>query len=414
MAPALGRPGLVLIPGPHGLTLALCVLIGALLIPAHPAGAQTERQKATALKEHIQEASAEEARLLEQVEHASARKEELDAQVAAIDREIAPVQNQLQAAQSRLSALEARQRVLETRLRQTREQLATAKDDLARQAIAAYTGGTEGARLAQMIVRSRDLGEVAAKRTYIRVAAGSQTETIARTERLRDEVQDLRDEVDSARGKAQEERDVVAAQRAQLQHKRDAQQSVRTQVVAEVASLNQARDEILARKDEFQAQVRALEQQSNAIAETLRQRPAAPGGDGPAAGRRAGGLVSPLPGESIVSRFGPRVHPIYGDVRMHTGADMGGHTGQAIRAAADGVVVSAGSQGGYGQATVIDHGNGMATLYAHQSQILVSEGQRVSQGALIGKVGCTGTCTGPHLHFEVRINGAPVDPARYL
>ncbi|MDQ4130143.1 MAG: M23 family metallopeptidase, partial [Actinomycetota bacterium] len=117
---------------------------------------------------------------------------------------------------------------------------------------------------------------------------------------------------------------------------------------------------------------------------------------------------------SIVSRFGPRVHPIYGDVRMHTGVDMGGRTGQPIYAAAPGVVVSAGWQGGYGQATVIDHGNGMATLYGHQSQILVSPGERVSQAQLIGRVGCTGSCTGPHLHFEVRINGNPVDPARYL
>jgi murein DD-endopeptidase MepM/ murein hydrolase activator NlpD len=397
-----------------GAALTLCVLAAALTTGGGRAGAQTDREKRHSLREHIQEASAEEARLLEQIEHASARKESLDAEVAAIDREIAPVQSRLDAAQSRLSALEVRQRRVEARLADAREQLAAAKDDLARQAIAAYTGGTEAARFAVILTRSRDLDELAARRTYLKLAAGSQSEMVGRHEHLRDEVADLREEVDAARRHAQEQRDVVAAERAALQRRRDAQQRVRNQADAEVNRLNQARSEVLARKEEFQSQIRALEQQSSAIAETLRQRQAAPGVDPPVVVQGSGRLASPLPGESIVSGFGPRVHPIYGDVRMHTGADMGGYTGQAIRAAADGVVVTAGWQGGYGQATVVDHGGGMATLYAHQSQIIVSAGQRVRRGELIGRVGCTGTCTAPHLHFEVRINGSPVNPAAYI
>jgi murein DD-endopeptidase MepM/ murein hydrolase activator NlpD len=108
------------------------------------------------------------------------------------------------------------------------------------------------------------------------------------------------------------------------------------------------------------------------------------------------------------------VHPVYGTVRMHTGIDYGASSGTSIRAAGDGVVVTASSMGGYGMATVIDHGGGLATLYGHQSSIGVSAGQRVSQGQTIGRVGCTGTCTGPHLHFEVRVNGSPVNPLSYL
>jgi len=78
------------------------------------------------------------------------------------------------------------------------------------------------------------------------------------------------------------------------------------------------------------------------------------------------------------------------------------------------VVVSAGWLGGYGNATIVDHGGGIATLYAHQSRISVSEGERVARGQIIGRVGCTGTCTGDHLHFEVRIDGEPVNPVPYL
>jgi murein DD-endopeptidase MepM/ murein hydrolase activator NlpD len=127
-----------------------------------------------------------------------------------------------------------------------------------------------------------------------------------------------------------------------------------------------------------------------------------------------GVLAIPIPGAPVSSGFGPRIHPIFGDVRMHTGADFAASSGTPIHAAADGIVVSAGPFGGYGNATVIDHGHSLATLYGHQSVIVVSGGERVTRGQVIGFVGCTGNCTGPHLHFEVRVSGTPVDPLPYL
>jgi murein DD-endopeptidase MepM/ murein hydrolase activator NlpD len=114
------------------------------------------------------------------------------------------------------------------------------------------------------------------------------------------------------------------------------------------------------------------------------------------------------------SGFGFRVHPIFGTRRMHTGIDFGAPSGTPIFAAESGVVFSAGTRGGYGNATVIDHGGGISTLYAHQSRFGVSAGQQVTRGQVIGYVGSTGYSTGPHLHFEVRISGSPVDPAPYL
>lgn len=99
---------------------------------------------------------------------------------------------------------------------------------------------------------------------------------------------------------------------------------------------------------------------------------------------------------------------------LHPGIDIGAAMGTPIRAAAAGTVIVAAYSGGYGNLVVIDHGNGLATAYAHQSQIAVSVGQQVAQGQLIGYVGSTGFSTGPHLHFEVRVNGSPVDPMGYL
>ncbi|HEY3050634.1 MAG TPA: peptidoglycan DD-metalloendopeptidase family protein [Gaiellaceae bacterium] len=118
------------------------------------------------------------------------------------------------------------------------------------------------------------------------------------------------------------------------------------------------------------------------------------------------GLIWPVNGP-VVSGFGMR----WG--RMHTGIDIAVPYGTPIHAAASGSVIFAGWMGGYGNFVIIDHGGGMATAYAHQSSIAVGGGT-VSQGQVIGYVGCTGHCFGPHLHFEVRINGSPVDPMGYL
>ena len=108
------------------------------------------------------------------------------------------------------------------------------------------------------------------------------------------------------------------------------------------------------------------------------------------------------------------MHPIFHEVRMHTGIDIGAGYGSPVRAAAAGTVVVAGYVSGYGTAIVIDHGGGLATLYGHLSRLGVHVGSRVSGGQTIGAVGTTGNSTGPHLHFEVRVNGTPVDPMPYL
>ncbi len=99
---------------------------------------------------------------------------------------------------------------------------------------------------------------------------------------------------------------------------------------------------------------------------------------------------------------------------MHTGIDIDGPRGADIVAAASGTVIHAGSYGGYGNTVIIDHGGGMATLYAHQSSVIVSNGQKVLIADVIGYVGSTGLSTGPHLHFEVRLSGDPVDPTTYF
>ena len=129
---------------------------------------------------------------------------------------------------------------------------------------------------------------------------------------------------------------------------------------------------------------------------------------------RGTGVMS-LPSDGLItSTFGYRQHPILRSRRFHAGIDFGAPSGSPIRAADDGVVIFANWYGGYGRSVIIDHGNSTTTLYGHASRIFVSEGQQVQRGQAIAAVGSTGFSTGPHLHFEVRKNGEPVNPLNFL
>ncbi|MGH3744329.1 MAG: M23 family metallopeptidase [Mycobacteriales bacterium] len=156
------------------------------------------------------------------------------------------------------------------------------------------------------------------------------------------------------------------------------------------------------------SRVAQLQVESAQIAALIRQRAATGTG---VVGK--GGLLWPTPGP-VTSPFGYRVDPVTGKYALHAGLDIGAPTGARIRAAKAGTVIFAGQETGYGNYTCIDHGGGFSTCYAHQSKQLVTVGETVAQGQVIGLVGDTGYTTGPHLHFETRVNGTPVNPAQYF
>ena len=179
------------------------------------------------------------------------------------------------------------------------------------------------------------------------------------------------------------------------------------QAAAEAANEQNQIALIQSQKSAWERELAELQAVSDNIAAQLRTRAST------GQGIPGGCLVRPVPG-AIVSGFGYRSNPIGGGRGFHAGLDMASPSGTPIKACRSGQVVIASGQGGYGNTVVIDHGGGMATLYGHQSSIAVSVGQQVVVGQVIGYVGSTGNSTGPHLHFEVRIAGNPVDPVPYL
>jgi len=170
-------------------------------------------------------------------------------------------------------------------------------------------------------------------------------------------------------------------------------------------------DSLESQKDETERAYNDLQRASKRIEQMIRARKG--GSNVPSGNIVSGTYIWPTNGV-VTSSFGWRTHPIFGKQILHAGMDIGADYGENVVAADGGVVVTAGEISGYGETVIIEHNATYSTLYAHSSELLVSEGQVVKKGQLIARVGETGYTTGPNLHFEVRVNGSPTDPQEYL
>ncbi|TDA69837.1 MAG: peptidase M23 [Clostridia bacterium] len=210
----------------------------------------------------------------------------------------------------------------------------------------------------------------------------------------------------------------IEARKAALERKRDHIASLEAENTRELANLAGQKEkkqglleQALASKEAAERALAEEEEASRQLAAKIKELEARLAKEPFVGGR----FAWPLPGHSrITSDFGWRIHPILGGRRFHDGIDIDAPQGTRVIAAADGTVLLAGWYGGYGNAVVISHGGSITTLYGHMSRIGVSEGQRVTRGQEIGRVGTTGLSTGYHLHFGVRKNGEPINPWSYL
>ncbi|MER3395829.1 MAG: hypothetical protein C4319_03480 [Acidimicrobiia bacterium] len=259
-----------------------------------------------------------------------------------------------------------------------------------------------------VILEARSISELGWRRTYL-------DSVVARDRKDQVELIALRDRLDSERALLEDTKNLLISRRNVVQEQTEevislykANLEARDLAQKELENHRELLSMVLADRAEALRMLDSLEGVSD---EAKRELLATASQGSPTV--IPGFFVWPADGP-LTSGFGPRLHPIAGVVRQHNGIDIGAPYGAPVRAAASGTVIKAGAMGGYGLVVVIDHGNGLSTLYAHQSRILVSPGSSISQGAVVGEVGSTGYSTGPHLHFEVRINGEPVDPMQWF
>lgn len=291
------------------------------------------------------------------------------------------------------------------RLRRAREELAAQQSTLDQRAATAYILGP-GAYL-EVVLGSTDLVSLSERTAYMQRILTIASDDLAGIRVARTLVADRQGRVETYEGVVTEHFQEVQKRVEQIAALRSEQTALLAQVDLEAEAYADSLDTLAEAREQYEEAVAALEAESARIQGVIQ------GTGSSGTGQYGGELYWPTSG-AIVSGFGYRTHPVYGTTRFHAGVDIGGACGQPIFAAEDGTVISAGANGGYGNATVIDHGNGLSTLYGHQSSLGVSSGQSVSRAQQIGLVGTTGLSTGCHLHFEVRVNGAPVDPVPYL
>jgi murein DD-endopeptidase MepM/ murein hydrolase activator NlpD len=389
---------------------SLLVVGLALVLAAPAAGDDIDDQKA-----------AVDARIAAlQAEIAASKQQEgvLTSQLSAVVSELSAAQNAVDDAQSSLGILEA--------------ELAAEQDHLAQLTVSLQRQTRRLERLQIEYARAVAILESRVRAIYIDeppdvlsflVSASSFDDLIDNYEflsRIGAQDQRIARQVESAKRKAAKERRATVSTRrltaatvSVISARTDDARTARDWLAANRDTLSAARElkqsaVVSSRetREEYLAEVDALAAQSATLAAAIRDAQAGAGSTDTGS-PSAAGLIWPVDGV-VVSGFGMR----WG--RMHEGIDIAASSGTPIRAAAAGTVIYSGWLGGYGNLVVVDHGNGLATAYAHASSILVGVGQQVTQGGTVSLVGSTGNSSGPHLHFEVRINGAAVDPLPYL
>jgi septal ring factor EnvC (AmiA/AmiB activator) len=389
--------------------LAFLLLAGALALPSWAGTDPDDERDDTRARQREVDTQLD-------VLHASdveleARLEQIDAERRAQEAALEQARAQEAAAEAELAALMVDIEAAEARVD---EQRVRAQD----RAVAAYVHPRgEGI---EVLLSTEDLNELHEKSVFIRQVADYDRQVLEAYRVAEGELVEQRARADAVRNEAIVARADADAALVSLDAQRQEQETVRQALDVRIAEFEREADALEVEEANLTAIISAREAEARraaaATSTTAAPPSPAPGGSSPtnppsppstARPPTTGQLAWPVNGV-LTSTFGWR----WG--RMHNGIDIGASTGSTIRAAAAGQVFFAGWMGGYGNTVLIDHGGGMTTLYAHQSQINVGDGQQVGKGDTLGLVGSTGNSTGPHLHFEVRIGGVPKNPLAYL
>ena len=370
------------------LTGVLTVIICSISVFSFAANSPEIEQK----KEKIQE----------QINEATEEKEELDEELSAnlqqvqkLDETIMNSQNELDDLSSKISTLQNTIDETKKRLSDVEERYNKQKGMLDNRLIAVYEAGD--IQYIDVVLSSANIAEFISNYFLITELASYDFDLLEIVEKEKNEIEKSKEQLD----KTKEE--MITAKQTQ---QKTAIVLENTKTIREnyIKKLSTEEQELQKKIDEYNAQYAALEQEIRAIALSS------------ISPEYIGGVMAwPVPGyTSISSPFAMRVHPITGVYKLHTGVDIRAPQGANFVAAADGVVTKAGYNTAYGNMVIIDHGGGISTLYAHGSEIMVEVGQTVNKLDTVLKVGATGYATGPHAHFEVRINGTAVQPLDYI
>lgn len=355
--------------------------------------AETVQDKINKARQEKQAAQAAQA-------EAKGKMQDAMAQIAKLDDEAEVIRAELNAIDTIISEADAKIAAKEAEIAELEAQIAADDAEFCDRLRAMDENNT--ASYIDLLINSQSLSDFVARVETIREITEHDQGIINRMIALRDSVEASKNEVVAYRAEQQEARNLVQGRQDALQAKINEKTSYMKALEKDVAKYEQMEKAAAAQEESLKASVSA----------------GASRGTVSSSGRiiyDGGVFCWPAPSYTYISsEFGYRIHPVYGTKKYHSGMDMAAPGGSPILAAANGTVRFAGWNGGYGYCVIIDHGNGIQTLYGHSSKLLVSKGQTVTRGQKIALVGTTGTSTGNHLHFEVLNNGTPTNPRPYF
>lgn len=387
--------------------LALAVAF-AVSVSASGAGAQDRTQidaRLADIREQIAAAREKEAALSSDIADVTSRIRALESEVGDVSGKLEALEADLALHQEKLDRLTELFLLQTQRLRFLKRQHAEAMDRLNRRIVDLYESEEIGAL--DVVLSAASFTDALDQLDYLR-EIGSQDRRIARqVGTAKTAMRELRKRTAKTKVRVEAVTRAIAVRTAQAR-------AVRDRLLARQSGLSTARSNKRATLEDIREHERHLAQEeaeltamSAQLAATIMSAQSVPTVAVVSGTPSASGFIWPV-GGPVVSPFGLR----WG--RMHEGIDIAAPYGAGVVAAAAGTVIVSGWMGGYGNLVVIDHGGGIATAYAHLSSFGVGSGQPVGQGQFVGAIGCTGQCFGPHLHFEVRVNGYAVDPLGYL
>jgi murein DD-endopeptidase MepM/ murein hydrolase activator NlpD len=327
----------------------------------------------------------------------------LESGIADLGSELASLETQLATSRARLARVREELQEQTEHLRLVRRQLAIAEDRLARRLVDIYTSSAESDVVA-LLLAAESLDELLDRLEFYSATVDQDTQIAADVKRLRVEVAKARSRTAVLEEEQEKQTDAVARQTEERRAAYAALVSERDRLAAARTDRQDTLASVQVQRQEWEEEADALAAESERIAALIAAAPPPTGGGGVPS---SSGFVWPVQGP-VVSPFGMR----WG--RLHAGIDIAAPAGTPVVASASGRVAYSGSMSGYGLLVIVQHAGGIATAYAHNSAVAVSVGQSVGQGQQIASVGCTGHCYGDHVHFEVRVNGSPVDPMGYL
>ena len=352
----------------------------------------------------------------QQMNQQNAAKADAETVIGSVSEQLRQIEEQLRQATAELSTIKEQRVAVENDITLNERQLAEAQKRLEGREAVFYKRVRDiyiNGRLSyiDVVIGSKDFSDFANRLEVLKRIIDSDIMLIGEIKKERAQIEEHKQKLESDRAKLVELEKAALAKQAEIEQKKAERNVVLQKAQNDRATAMQAIEELNASS----AQVSAMLKERQAARAAAAAAAQSSGGQGASDNwvQGTGQLGWPVSGE-ITSPYGYRVHPIWGTTIYHSGIDIGVDEGTPVHAADGGVVVWSGWMGGYGYAVVIDHGNGLSTLYGHNSELAVDEGQSVAKGQVISYAGSTGNSTGPHVHFEVRVNGDPVDPMGYL